>query len=102
MVARLPRYGTPSEIRIGDTVRLTTTLTDAKMEMVGVVRHYLDRGRARSFTTESGVILGTDWRDGVSKLGVTFLAHATGETQEIPLELFDTLIKELNENENAT
>lgn len=84
----------PSDVRLGDLVRMTSRVQDADMSMVGIIARRDRRGQQTDFYTKDGVLLGTDWGDGVSRLVIHILQPAPRDTLETILAGYVEIVRE--------
>jgi hypothetical protein len=60
-----PRYVTPTQIRVGDTIRVSAKLGKMTLESVGIVDHFAWWGTYKEWQTADGQVLFGQIRDQV-------------------------------------
>jgi hypothetical protein len=65
MITQLPRFVTPAQIRVGDTIRVSAKLGKMTLESVGLVDHMNYWGTYKEWQTVDGQVLFGQLRDQV-------------------------------------
>jgi len=81
----------PENICIGDTVRWTTKQGDMTVSNVGKVARKEHYPQFTQYETSEGMLIGTYWRDNLTKPRITLLQPAPQNADQ-PLESFDKLL----------